>query len=214
MNDLTITLEILSPIEQTRYPIHLDALLFHKLDGDFKLLDSVLAKDENGIYRASSMRYLQTPTHIVSGLSTAHPTRTNWPDFPYQLQLNKRSNWIIIKGGPYRKKLTKRNGLSTPFVQFHAVGDADKIRYLLSNLGFIGGSYNQGFGQIGAIEIEEAECDYSFFDEDGELARILPVSLVPESEKYLTQQARFKPNYFNSELQTCSIPNFRLKTVE
>ncbi|WP_436659648.1 hypothetical protein [Acinetobacter sp. P1(2025)] len=212
MKNLKVVVEILSPIVMPKFPIHLDALIYYGVGFDFDKLDQVLAKDDaSGVYRASAMQFLRIAGETIKETAAVHATRTYWEDF--KLPFSHKAGTITVKGGPYRKKMTKRNAISTQYVQFYAVGDAEKIKYVLSSLGFIGKSNQQGFGQIGNIEIEEVENDFSFFDQNAELARILPIEMVETNKSYLKQFVRYKPSYVQSESADCFLPNFKLITV-
>lgn len=219
MKSIRISLEISSPILVPKFPIHLDALLFasYQLNTDLtdeeiliRLGDVLVVHD--GIFKASAMRYIRTKQTPINSRQLSLVTRTHWEEWPYSK--HERVKSIETKGGGFRKRVTEYNAISTCAVEFHAVGDPEKIKYLLENLGFIGLNNSQGFGEITEISIEEDQ-DFTFFDEDGELARSLPVYFVdPEkSESYLKVLNSFKPPYQTSERVESFIPNFRLKTL-
>lgn len=218
MTPVRITIEILSPIEMPKYPIHLDGLLFWALKDETDLtdeqalaeLDSVLAIDGD-IYKASSMRFIRSVDLPIVDNEIAHPTRTHWDE--WQFTLTQKSKTVTTKGGPFRKRMTTRSGMSTGFVEFCAVGDAKKIHYLLDSLGFIGLSNRQGFGEIGNIQIDEINEDYSFFDENDELARVLPIAVANRnSDEYLAIKNSYHPPYKTSIRVDCLVPNFRVLT--
>lgn len=219
MKAIRINLEISSPILVPKYPIHLDALLYasYQLNTDLsdeeilKLLDTVLAKQDD-IYKASALRYIRTKQTPIQSLEWSLVTRTHWEEWAYSKHEREKS--VIVKGGGFRKRVTEYSAISTGSVEFHAVGDPEKIKYLLENLGFIGLNNSQGFGEITAIDIEEDE-DFSFFDEDGELARSLPIHLVSKEkiDSYLKVLNSVKPPYKTSERINSVMPNFRLKTL-
>lgn len=218
MTPLHITLEILAPIELPKYPIGLDGLLYWAIKNNsdssdeqtLAYLDQILSK-KDGVYQASSMRCIRSPELPLTQLEIAHPTRTHWVDWPFHVIEKKKS--VTVKGGPFRKRMTVKDGLTVGYVDFHAVGDAEKIHYCLYSLGFIGTSNNQGFGEIGQIDIQEVEHDYSFFDENDELARVLPAALMEDKKsEYLQIVNSFKPPYHTSPRQLCVIPNFRILT--
>lgn len=217
MKKLKITLEILAPIEVPKFPIHLDGLLFWSIidHSEFSesqaidYLDSILDK-ENGIYKTSALIYTRSLKHPLTACETNHPTTVNWNEF--SLPLSKKVGTIVTKTGYYRKKMTSRNALSVAFVEFYAVGDANKIRHLLELAGFIGLSNKQGYGEIGEIIIEEIENDYSFFLKDGSIARNLPVSMLPEGFKGLKQQLPLKPPYRSAERHLAALPEFTVIT--
>ena len=220
MKPLHISVEILSPILLPKYPIHLDALLYaaikdnSDMDDDtiLKVIDSVLDK-QDGVYKSSAMRFLKTNHFPVTYSERSLATRTHWED--WEFSQHEKSKSIIVKGGGFRKRVTTFNAVNVHAVDFHAVGDPSRIEHLLNCLGFIGLNNNQGFGEIGSITIEEAEQDYSFIDEDGNLARCLPVEMVTQDIRSTCMQLvnSFKPPYQSSErIQTC-IPNFRIKRI-
>lgn len=228
MKPISILLTIVSPIELPKFPIHLDGLLYwalNELGMDKSKLDEIL-KQTDGIYHASSLRHIRTPTTPVVTTSNAHVTTSEWPEFEGELMERvtskkgvtklKEVKKIVFKTGSYRRRISIQNGLKVAEVEFHAVGDAQKIHWLLDSLGFIGLANKRGFGEIGSIAISEIEQDLSWFDEDGKLARILPVThLKAEADRYLQQSCRIKPNYAdatNPLVMSC-IPDFRLKTV-
>lgn len=217
MKKLKITLEILAPIEVPKFPIHLDGLLFWSIidHSDFSesqaldYLDTILDKD-NGIYRTSALIYTRSLKHPLTACETNHPTTVNWNEF--SLPLSKKVGTIVTKTGYYRKKMTSRNALSVAFVEFYAVGDANKIRHLLELAGFIGLSNKQGYGEIGEIIIEEIENDYSFFLKDGSIARNLPVSMLPEGYQGLKQQLPLNPPYRSAVRHLAALPEFTVIT--
>lgn len=219
MKSIRISLEISSPILVPKFPIHLDALLFasYQLNTDLpdeeilNRMNEVLAT-QDGIYKASAMRYIRTKQTPIHSIQWSLVTRTHWEEWPYSQ--HQREKTVVVKGGGFRKRVTEYNAISTGAVDFHAVGDPQKIKYLLDNLGYIGLNNSQGFGEITAIHIEEDE-DFSFFDEQGELARSLPIHFVDaeKNESYLRIFNSFKPPYQTSERVESLIPNFRLKTI-
>lgn len=218
MKALHISLEILSPILVPKYPIHLDALLYAALKDNsdmddesiLKILDQVLGKHE-GIYKASAMRYLKNNHFPLIAKNWSFATRTHWEDWEYSPNLKTKN--VITKGGPYRKRVTTYNGIQAHAVDFFAVGKEKEIYYLLKCLGFIGLNNSQGFGEIGEISINEIDQDLSFIDDDGELARCLPINMIPENIKPSVMQFNnsVKPPYKSSDRLLAGIPNFRTK---
>ena len=219
MKPIKISLEISSPILVPKYPIHLDALLYASYQLNTNLsdteilneLEKVLAK-EDGIFKASALRYVRTKQSPISMCEWSLVTRTHWIEWPYSS--HEREKTITVKGGGFRKRVTTYNAILTSTVEFHAVGEPKKIKYLLESLGFIGLNNSQGFGEITAVEIDDDD-DFCFFDEEGELARCLPLHMV-SSEKvqhYLRVINSVKPPYQSSERVDSLLPNFRLKTI-
>lgn len=228
MKPVRILLTIASPIELPKFPIHLDALLYwalHELGMDSKKLDEIL-KQTDGIYHASALRNIRTPTTPLVAATNSHVTTSNWPEYDGALMekyLSRKGveklrevKKILLKTGTYRRKVSIQNALKVAQVEFHAVGNPELIQWLLESLGFIGLANKQGFGEISSVWIEEIEHDLSWFDEEGKLARILPVShLESDANLYLQQSCRVKPNYADASnpLVLSCIPNFRLKTI-
>lgn len=217
MTNLKLTLEILTPIEVPKYPIHLDGLLYWSIidhtdytEGQaLEYLDTVLAK-ENGIYKASQLIYTRSSTQPLLACETTHPTTINW--FEFSLPLAKKVGTITTKSGHYRKKMTTRNALAVGLVEFYAVGDPEKIQHLLELAGFIGLSNKQGFGEIGEITIEEIEQDYSFFLEDGSIARNLPITMLSDEYIGMKQLLPIAPPYSTSPKHLSVLPEFTVIT--
>lgn len=220
MKTLHISVELQSPIVMPKYPIHLDALLYEALnensdmdkDTIISLLDGILDK-ENGVYKASAMRFLKSNDFPVTTFEWALATRTHWEDWQYSEHEKAKS--IITKGGGFRKRVTTYDATLAKYVDFHAVGDANKIKFLLEMLGFIGRLNKQGFGQIASINISDCDQDYSFFDENGVLARCLPINLVNEDirSEYLQIINAVSPPYKYSERVPSLLPSFRIKRI-
>lgn len=220
MKPLHISLELLSPILVPKYPIHLDALLYAAIKENTDLNDESILQllnraidTKDGIYKSSAIRFLKSNHFPLTASERSLPTRTHWED--WEFSQHEKSKNIITKGGGFRKRVTTYNAINAYAVDFHAVGEADLIEYALDSLGFIGLQNNQGFGEIGNITIVEIEDDYSFVDEDGCLARCLPVDLVdqairPSSLELLNS---VKPPYQSSERVASCIPNFRTKHI-
>lgn len=217
---LHILLEIGSPIEMPQYPIHLDSLLYWAIkdncDDDnvsvLARLDQILDK-AHGIYKASSMRFVRSVSQGLIVKDINHPTRTHWSD--WEIQLSKKASRVTTKTGGFRKRLTIKNGVLCERVEFFAVGDAAKIRYLLEVVGFIGTSNRQGFGEIININIEEVDVDQSWYSVDRELMRILPSTLFSPAyadQSYRLSMAAFAPPYHQSGQQACVFPNFLITT--
>lgn len=219
MKPIKISLEISSPILVPKYPIHLDALLYASYQLNTNLsdteilneLEKVLAK-EDGIFKASALRYVRTKQSPISMCEWSLVTRTHWIEWPYSS--HEREKTIIVKGGGFRKRVTAYNAILTATVEFHAVGEPRKIKYLLESLGFIGLNNSQGFGEITAVEVDDDD-DFCFFDEEGELARCLPLHMVSseKAQHYLRVKNSVKPPYQSSERVDSLLPNFRLKTI-
>lgn len=220
MKPLHIAVELLSPVVMPKYPIHLDALLYEciKDNSDLdqqsitKLLDTILSK-KDGVYQASAMRFLKSNHNPIKSFEWALATRTHWQD--WQFSEHEKAKNIITKGGGFRKRVTTYNALLVKTVDFHAVGNPKHIKQLLETIGFIGLLNNQGFGEIADIHIEVVADDYSFFDEDGNLARCLPVELVDlnQRDEYLEVINSVKPPYKFSERVPSLLPSFRLKRI-
>lgn len=220
MKPLHISLEILSPVLLPKYPVHLDALLYAALKDNsdmddesiLKIIDGILDK-QNGVYKSSAMRFLKSNHFPLTSIQWSFATRTHWED--WEFSQNEKSKNIITKGGGFRKRVTTYNAIQSHAVDFNAVGEPEEIHYLLSCLGFIGLNNNQGFGEIGNITIAEIEEDFSFIDDEGELARCLPISMVPEDVKNTVMQLKnsVKPPYQSSERILACLPNFRTKHI-
>ena len=220
MKPLHISLQILSPVLLPKYPIHLDALLYAALKDNsdmddesvLKIIDGVLDK-QNGVYKSSAMRYLKSNHFPLLATQWSFATRTHWEDWEYSP--NEKVKSVVTKGGPFRKRVTTYNALKAHAVDFFAVGNSKEIQYLLSCLGFIGLENNQGFGEIGEITITEIDEDFSFIDDAGELARCLPIDMVPEDIKNTVSQLNnsVKPPYHSPERILACLPNFRTKHI-
>lgn len=220
MKNLHISVEILSPILMPKYPIHLDALLYAALkdnsdmddDAVLEILDRVLDK-QDGVYKASAMRFLKSNHSPITDMEWTFATRTHWEEWEFSTK--EKSKTIVTKGGGFRKRVTSHNGILTHAVDFFAVGEPQHIHYLLKCLGFIGLNNNQGFGEIGEIDILEINQDFSFIDEQDELARCLPINMVPEEIQNTVMQITnsFKPPYKSSERLLTCIPNFRTQHI-
>lgn len=220
MKPLHISLQILSPILLPKYPIHLDALLYAALkyhsdmedESVLKIIDGILDK-QNGVYKASALRFLKSNHSPLTTTQWSFATRTHWEDWEFSQKEKART--IVTKGGGFRKRVTTYNAIKAHAVDFNAVGKPNEIRYLLNCLGFIGLENNQGFGEIGDITITEIEDDYSFFDDSGELARCLPIGMVAEEIKPTVMQLNnaVKPPYQSSERILACLPNFRTKHI-
>lgn len=220
MKPLHISLEILSPLLPPKYPIHLDALLYAALkdnsDKDdesiLKIIDGILDK-QNGVYKSSAMRFLKSNHFPLISTEWCFATRTHWED--WEFSQNEKAKNVTTKGGGFRKRMTTYNAIHPHAVDFNAVGEPKDIYYLLSCLGFIGLNNSQGFGEIGNITITEIEEDFSFIDEEGELARCLPINMVPEDIKNTVMQLKnsVKPPYQSSERILVCLPNFRTKHI-
>jgi CRISPR type IV-associated protein Csf3 len=216
---LRVEITIGSQIIMPKYPIHIDALLYAALEANsdwneseiIAYLDEILDQ-ENGIYKASAMRFLQDIRNPVTTKQVSFATRTHWEEWDIPISGNEKS--ITTKGGPFRKRVTTYNAISAHLIDFHVVGNAEKIKFLLNLLGFIGLGNNQGFGEIMDISIERSE-DYSFFDEHGELARNLPISMIDQHkiQDYLNLTNSVKPPYINSKRVLSCVPNFRIATI-
>lgn len=220
MKPLHISVELLSPVVMPKYPIHLDALLYEAIKDNSDLdqqsitdlLDKFLAK-KNGIYQASAMRFLKSNHNPLKTFEWALATRTHWED--WQFSEHEKAKNIITKGGGFRKRVTTYNAILVKTVDFHAVGDAARIKQMLEAIGFIGMLNNQGFGEVADVHIEVIDNDFSFFDEEGRLARCLPIELVDQDQRdqYLQVINSVKPPYKFSERVQSLLPSFRLKRI-
>lgn len=220
MKPLHIQLEILSPILLPKYPIHLDALLYAALKDNsdmtdesiLNIIDGILDK-KDGVYKSSAMRYLKSNLYPLTTFEWSFISRTNWEEWEFSTQTKAKR--ITTKSGAFRKRVTPHNAIHVHAVDFNAVGNPDQIHHLLYCLGFIGLNNNQGFGEIGEITITIVEDDYSFFDEQNELARCLPVGLVPKQLRTSLLQLTnsVKPPYQTSDRILACLPDFRTKHV-
>lgn len=91
--------------------------------------------------------------------------------------------FVDKKRGKYKTNLQSYSGIFSSEVVFWGVGDVDQVEYLLKYfvLG-IGKRSNAGAGEIGSIEVDEIEEDYSWITKEGKPARPLPIEIWSQLE--------------------------------
>jgi hypothetical protein len=61
---------------------------------------------------------------------------------------------VLTAGGPYKAYRTRHTRIVTPWVRWHAIGDAAELRRLLARCHNIGAGYAHGWGQVRAWTVE------------------------------------------------------------
>lgn len=212
MKNLCITLHLKVPLIPGKYPLNLDGLLYWAAyegsNEDDDAAQAILLKalaQEQGVFKASDMIYLQTPEVAITQKEAVFSTSMNWKEFKYPT--NRTA--IMELGGPYRARLTTYASIDVVAVRFYAKGDAELIGYLIETAGFIGRGNNQGHGEISEIVIEEVDSDLSWYRINGsntvELHRCLPATVVDsineikeDFELLALSSIRVKPPYTTS----------------
>jgi len=180
---------LLTSIKLGQFPVALDKLLWHCLflrHGDQararEELDRLLSR-EGQVFFASTMRfgtYSGAPL-IATSTPTVGVMRAESDLSPNQFHWKKRGGkWtkILLDGGPYKNRLSKSQTYFAPELTWDAVGDGRKVASLLNYfVTGVGLDANRGFGAVKGFDLEETDQDTSLFDEEGGVARVMPVSM-------------------------------------
>lgn len=81
---------------------------------------------------------------------------------------------VAIDHGYYKQRNEKFYYVLTPEVTWYTCGNRGELERLLMDLDSLGALTSRGWGQVGDIQIEETERDYSLV-KDGKLMRNVPV---------------------------------------
>lgn len=220
-----LLIELGSPIHVPNDPVHLDSLLeyvclSHLCDYEKAKasLPHLLAK-KDGVFQASAMGFGITSSMglVASDISKVKKMSSSVLSSSRVLPTGKNGRYkkIQLLGGPTKNHLNKLRCLYAPYVVFDGVGNGDVITRLFSfYLTNLGKDHGLGLGRIGRIEllVGREQPDYSFYDENGSLARRLPVSvhnkLRPNSlmeEKHCVGRC-VPPYYEEGELARIVVP--------
>jgi hypothetical protein len=204
---------LLTPIRLGQIPVGLDKLLWHSLflrmgeeQGALKQLDSLLDR-QGQLFRASTLRFGTYPDNTLIATTTTTlgvmiPEKDLDPTLFHWKKWGGKYTKIVINGGPYKNRLTKNATHYAPEVTWDVVGDAKRICQLLNfYVTAVGRDANRGLGAVGRFSSEPLHQDTSWFDETGQLARVLPASIVEEKTKIRPPQT--------SLIQGCLTPPYR-----
>jgi len=195
------------------YPIHFDGLLTALTVFKNGVVDNPLPQEaacielplnraggKKWVWKASCMKIDQSKSRVARDIWTGS---TTWTDFvPFESKLNPGS-------GIYRAKAGILMLLITPYIKFYI--DTDNINgvvALLNELTHIGSRVSAGYGEIKNIEIRKIKHDYSLIDEDGYVARHIPVSEVTTPDpRWAVDYAGYRsPYYFYPFYDMCYVP--------
>lgn len=210
MRPFEIQIQLLSPIIMPRYPLSLDGLVYWAL-GDHVGHEQALATlrgllaEESGCYKASSMALVRTPWRDITGTSLTFPTCVQFADTDLFADCGKKV--VVTGGGPFRRRMSSWDAYSAHAVMFHGVGDGKAVAELIAGSVFgLGRNWGRGAGTIGAVASVDCESDFSWQDENGCLARTLPVTHGHALPGGSLGHARFRPPYMCSDKAECVIP--------
>jgi hypothetical protein len=142
-----------------------------------------LIAHENGVFKASGLAFGVRPDHRIIATTTATVgTMRSEADLGrdkfHPTGRNGKYTKLQVEGGPYKNRLAKHDTLYAPEVVWDAVGNGDDICRLLNFfITNVGQEASRGFGSVGRFQWSPLENDFSWKAEDGQLARILPVSI-------------------------------------
>jgi CRISPR type IV-associated protein Csf3 len=212
MGPFELQIELRSPLILPNYPLSLDGLLYWALrdhmahDQAMQALDGLLAS-QDGCFKASSMAFVRTPWQDVTAKVVAYGVCIDFEDNDLFVS-NERRRSIVTNGGPFRKRQSRWDAYLAPAVAFHGVGNAEEIATLIRwSVAGLGKNHPRGAGQIGSVSVVDCEADLSWRDEEGRLARTLPVHLAAGAHGGSRGYARYRPRYDISEKVPCVIPN-------
>ncbi len=200
-----IEMELLTPVILPAFPMHLDGLCWWALhqhvreDQIDSALADILARDDQGVFKASAMKFVVSPTKALTSHDVTYADCWRWEK--NGLIPTGRKTKIVIDGGPYRRRLQAWRSVHADRVLFTGVGHPAAIADLISHsiLG-IGLNYRRGAGRLGAITWRETETPFSMFDANGAPVRTLP------SDSPLAVPARARPPYHRGAEEPCLVP--------
>lgn len=208
-----IRAQLLTPVRLGQFPVALDKLLWHCLFlryGDEARardeLDSLLHR-EGRVFFASTLRfgtYNGSPL-VATKSATVGAMRAEADLDPSQFHWKKRGDkWakIQLEGGPYKNRLAKFETYFAPELVWDAVGNGERVSSLLNYfVTGIGLDANRGFGAVKGFSAVSLEQDYSLFDEEGQVARVIPASMYEKQTKKKADPADL--------IRGCLVPPFR-----
>ncbi|MEQ6359515.1 hypothetical protein V7D15_07360 [Thermoanaerobacter thermohydrosulfuricus] len=195
-------------------PIHFDGLLTALSVFKNGILDNPIPQNavkvnlpliqvgnEKKIWKASCMKIDPAKSKVYRDIWTGS---TSWVDFvPFKGTLNPSS-------GIFRAKAGILMLLVTPYVEFYFdTENINKVIDLLNDLTHIGSRISAGYGEIKNIEIEKSKNDYTLIDEDGYIARHIPVTELQENAdpRWNIDFVSYKPPYyFYPFFDMCYVP--------
>jgi hypothetical protein len=209
MKPFRLHISLASDVVISEFSPSLDGIIYEALSQKFceysadeinKEMKKILKfNDALGVFHASSLRFVISAEQGLIASSYARVDCTNHKLLSEMMMPNSKKGdkyiKIITAGGPYKKRLTRRQSYKASSCIFEAVGDVDSIVMLLANA-FVGIGYdafNVGCGSILNLHAELIEEDISLF-EDGKVKRCLPFS--PELAG-LKGNIQLTPPYFN-----------------
>jgi hypothetical protein len=178
-----------------------------------KALNDLPLKKTGEIYHASSMRMSlpirYVPIDFVAGLKGEVDLSTNnyAPD-------KKQYKGFDDKRGEYKAQLDTYTGQFSDEVIFYTVGDADKIKELLTFIDGIGRKTNQGVGGFSSFTIEEMDDDWSLYHDSMKVMRPIPKIVLKDMfpkincKSLVWDKVAFKGPYWEASNQAdCYVPD-------
>lgn len=205
MISFEIQMELLSPVILPAFPMHLDGLCWwalHQHVSEDKIegaLENMLARDEQGVFKASALKFVVSPTKTLTKHTESYSDCWRWEQSGL-ITMGRKAK-IVTGGGPYRRRMQDWHSVHADMVSFTGEGHPAAIVDLISHsiLG-IGLNYRRGAGRLGAITWRELEAPFSMFDATGAPVRSLP------SDSPLAVPARARPPYHRGPEEPCLVP--------
>lgn len=168
-----LLMKVASPIILKTYPPSLDGLLYAAMESHYGRQEDLIGKmkailswNEAGFFHGSSMRFVVTNDATLTA-TQAH--RTDYLKSKMDSQFfapNGRGGKytkVVVAGGPYKNRMTKRNAYSAPYVIFDGYGNREAvtelISYYLCGVGY--DAQNNGQGEVTDIESFDLDTDLS-----------------------------------------------------
>lgn len=234
MEPFRLIMELRTPvIFRNGWVTHLDGLLEYGLfccDGNFGLesgkLDDFLLRHSDGFYHASALSFGVTAQQTLIGVTMNTIGKMGVDDLQSEAiaanggTAGKPRYSNLLPGGPQAPRLTEYEAYHAPYVVFDGVGNGQACAELLRHTLLGVGSHSaRGFsGSVGRIDVRGLSDDFSIRDEEGELARTIPVYTYqhywPDAILLGTSNRRIRPPYHQeSERQRVVLPSVIRRTV-
>lgn len=147
----------------------------------------------------------------IARISWAHPARLTEGVRVRRRRLRVDSmggsSVIRMNQGPFKSTQLPTPTISTPYVDFFADGDPDRLKVLLTDVAALGRARGGGLGYVFGYEILPREG--SVFVRNGRLARTVPAGSIVgvDPGSYVTREANTRAPYWHRASRTmCWVP--------
>lgn len=188
------------PLEETegKYPVWKASAAYSY--GSRKEYKDFYVKQPNDEFVPGESSSIVWPAGVISD----KPEKSKPAQFRYE---EATGPFVSSSGGGFKAYYEDRHTVNAE-IWFHAVGNRKEVKRLLETyIHSLGSKRSVGYGEINSISVEEISEDYSLFDQEGNVARILPVEEFSVTQNVRVEACSYRPAYWSTyNMTACFVP--------